>query len=150
MLNGIVFPSVMRNFTANRKINAKIKDRNSFRPLSKVWTSWHKKSIHKRMVRFQWWIKGNRTILLCIPCIITKLAIIELQFVDIHCTEFSSNPTKIVENRAKFLLRPLVKCSFHCTYFRKARNWVTTSCWDLLYWMSHRSVKKCESYKYLK
>jgi hypothetical protein len=23
--------------------------------------------IHKRMVRFQWWIKGNRTILLCIP-----------------------------------------------------------------------------------
>jgi hypothetical protein len=26
-------------------------------------------SIHKRMVRFQWWIKGNRTILLCIPCI---------------------------------------------------------------------------------
>ena len=25
--------------------------------------------IHKRLVRFKWWIKGNCTILLCIPCI---------------------------------------------------------------------------------
>ena len=42
-------------------------------PLRQVHTKWLQlvQGIHKSMVRFQWWIKGNRTIRLYIPCTVT-------------------------------------------------------------------------------
>jgi hypothetical protein len=91
--------------------------------------SFNIQDINKRMVRFQWWIKGNRTILLCIPCILRHLVLVDLLFNSLNVTDCVWQPQAVYNKIWKCLV-----CS-DCTLLCSDWYWAELYRLSCVFWL---------------